>query len=62
MLEEVKDKDSLFNLFRKELNYMVDPIEEDIELPDSAIRILKAPLTLISDYKGRRESFQNLPR
>ncbi len=58
MLEEVKDKDSLFNLFKKELNYIVDPIEEYIELPDSAIRLLKTPLTLISDYKGEGSRFR----
>jgi len=58
MLEEVKDKDSLFNLFKKELNYMVDPIEEYIELPDSAIRLLKTPPTLISDYKGEGSRFR----
>src|SRR5579885_509457 len=58
MLVEVKDKDSLFNLFKKELNYIVDPIEEYIELPDSAIRLLKTPLTLISDYKGEGSRFR----
>jgi hypothetical protein len=48
ILEDISDKNSILNLF-KELNYKVDPIDEDIQLPDSAIRLLETPLTLISD-------------
>ncbi len=49
MIEEIRDKNSILNLFKK-LNYTADPIQEDIELPDSTIRILPAPLILISNY------------
>jgi hypothetical protein len=51
MIEEIRDKNSILNLF-KELNYTVDPFDEDIELPNTTKELINSPLSLISDYNG----------